>query len=429
MLTIREIENLKPRDKTYRVFDGRGLYLEVNAQGGRYWRFKYCFIGREKRLSLGVYPEVSLRTAREKADEARRQVADGIDPGLLRQERKRQAALDAAITFELVGREWWEHRRDGWTPGHADDVLHRLEADVFPRLGTRPISQIRSPELLACLRKIEDRGAMELARRARQVCGQIFRYAIATGRAEINPAEPLCDALKAFKRQHFAAIGAEDLPEFLRALDRNNARLYPQTRIAMRLLLLTFVRTSELIGATWDEFAEDGTEWVIPAERMKMRRPHVVPLSRQAGEILRELRKLTGWSGWLFPNQVHPKKHMSDGTILKALENLGYKGRMTGHGFRALAMSTIKEKLDYRHEVVDRQLAHAPRSKVDAAYDRAAFLGERRRMMQDWADYLERLGDPGRPIRAGLPLRSELAIGEWPKTKDAFDLSDRPLTH
>lgn len=388
-LTNAACLNAKPESKPYRIADAGGLYLEVAPNGSKYWRLKYRFAGKEKRLALGVYPTVSLAVARIKRDEARQQLDAAIDPGAIKRERKARAMLDAQITFELIAREWWEQRKGGWSEGHAEDVLHRLATDIFPSLGKRPIAQVTPPELLTCLRRIEDRGAMELARRARQVCGQIFRYAIATGRAERDPAAPLADALKTFKRRHFAAIEAEELPDFLRALDRNDVRLYPLTRMAVRLLMLTFVRTTELIAARWDEFDANEQQWIIPAARMKMRRPHVVPLSRQAAELLRELRKLTGWSEWLFPNQVRPKKHMSNGTILKALEKLGYKDRMTGHGFRALALSTIKEKLGYRHEVVDRQLAHAPRSKVDAAYDRAAFLGDRRRMMQDWADYLD----------------------------------------
>ena len=236
------------------------------------------------------------------------------------------------------------------------------------------------------LRKIEDRVAHESTRRALQYCGQVFRYAIVTERAERDITADLRGALRPFKRGHYAAFEADDLPEFLEALERNDARLFPQTRAATRLLLLTFVRTSELIEAAWAEFKLDECEWIIPAERMKMRRPHIVPLSRQAVAILRELKALTGYGAWVFPNQIHSQKHMSNATVLGALKRLGYKGRMTGHGFRALAMSAIKERLGYRHEVVDRQLAHAPGSKVDAAYDRAKFLDERRRMMQDWAD-------------------------------------------
>src|ERR1700733_197820 len=254
-----------------------------------------------------------------------------------------------------------------------------------------PIAHIKPLELLQALRKMEDRGAHELTRRALQYCGQVFRYAIVTERAERDITADLRGALRPFKRGHYAAIEADDLPEFLEALERNDARLFPQTRAATRLLLLTFVRTSELIGATWSEFKLEESEWIIPAERMKMRRPHVVPLSGKSVAILRELKAHTGYGAWVFPNQIDSRRHMSNATVLGALKRLGYKGRMTGHGFRALAMSTIKEKLGYRHEVVDRQLAHAPRSKVDAAYDRALFLADRRKMMQDWADYLDKV--------------------------------------
>jgi integrase len=392
LLTNAACLNAKPESKPYRLADGAGLYLEIMPNGSKYWRFKYRFAGKEKRLAFGVYPTISLAVARERREAARKQLTDSIDPAAIKRERKQRIALEAATTFELVGREWWENRRDGWSSGHAQDVLHRLEIDVFPRIGKRSVSQISPPELLACLRRIEDRGAMELARRARQVCGQIFSYAIATGRAITNPATSLVGALKAFKHGHFAAIEIDELPALLQALDRNDVRLYPLTRAATKLLMLTFVRTMELIGARWSEFNLDAAEWIIPAERMKMKRPHIVPLSRQALALLHEVHELTNWSEWVFPNQISPRLHMSDGTILGALKRLGYKGRMTGHGFRALAMSTIKEKLGYRHEVVDRQLAHAPASKVDAAYDRAKFLDERRRMMQEWADYLARVG-------------------------------------
>ena len=391
-LTNTACLNAKSAAKPYRIADGQGLYLEVMPNGSKYWRLKYRFAGKEKRLALGVYPEVTVAQARDARDAARKQLADSVDPGAMKRAKKLKTALIAATTFELVAREWHEERKAYWSPGHANDVLHRLETDVFPRLGNRPITDLAASDVLACLRRIEDRGARELARRARQVCSQIFRYAVITDRAERNPAEHLQGALKPMRRGHFAAIEPNELPEFLEALAEHEGRLYAETRAALRLLLLMFVRTGELIGASWDEFDLDGGEWIIPAGRMKMRRPHIVPLSRQALIILRELHDLTGRWTWMFPNKARPHEHMSNGAILMALDRMGYRGRMTGHGFRALAMSTIKEKLGYRHEVVDRQLAHVPANKVDAAYDRAKFLDERRKMMQDWADYLDSLG-------------------------------------
>lgn len=253
-----------------------------------------------------------------------------------------------------------------------------------------PLRDITPPVLLGIIRKIERRGAVETAKRMLQDCGAIFTYAVATGCADTNPAWGLHKVLKAQKKTHYAALTVEELPGLIMAMDSNTARLYPQTIRAMRLLMLTFVRTGELIQATWDEIAWETARWNIPAERMKMRRSHIVPLSRQALEVLEEQRAQTGDQGHIWPSVVRPAQHMSNNTILGALKRMGYQGRMTGHGFRALAMTAIKEKLGYRHEVVDRQLAHAPRSKIDAAYDRAQFIDERTKMMQDWADYLSR---------------------------------------
>ena len=281
---------------------------------------------------------------------------------------------------------------------HSKLIIRRLEMDVFPAIGKLAIADIKPLQVLNALKKVEDRGAHETAKRALQYCGQIFRYAVITERALRDPTEPLKRVLKPAKNGHYATIEADEIPEFLRILDRNEARLFPHTRRAIQLLMLTFVRTSELIEAKWGEFNLDEKQWLIPAERMKMRRTHIVPLSDQTCKILREQQEDTGKWEWVFPNQAHPRKHMSNMTILKALERMGYKGRMTGHGFRALAMSTIKEKLNYRHEVIDRQLAHAHKSQIDAAYDRAQFLPKRREMMQEWADYLDTVAKGGQII-------------------------------
>jgi len=388
-LTNAACKNAKPRPKAYKLFDGEGMYLEISPSGGKYWRMKYKAHGREKRLSIGIYPVISLAEAREKRFEARRALAAGRDPSEEKQEQKRQSRLNAVNTFEAVAHEWYEHNKDIRSEKHALGLLRRLEVDIFPEIGHRPIAGITARQVLDALRKIENRGAHEVARRTRQICGQVFRHAIITDRAERNPVMDLQGALKPFKSGHYAALETDDLPEFLAKMERNDGRLYMPTRCATKLLMLTFVRTGELIQAKWDEFNFDRAEWQIPAERMKMRRPHIVPLSRQALALLEEMKALTGKWNWVFPNQAHPKTHMSNATILRALERMGYKGQMTGHGFRALAMSTIKERLGYRHEVVDRQLAHIPRNKVDAAYDRAQFLDERRKMMQKWADYLD----------------------------------------
>lgn len=392
-LTDSACKNAKPTDKARKMADAHGLYLEVMPSGARYWRLKYRFHGKEKRLALGVYPDISLAEAREKREQARKLLANGTDPGFAKKEEKRQAARNAENTFESAAREWHANKLESWTSHHAKYVLKRLEADIFPEIGYLPIADITAPQILDALRKIEKRGAQEIAHRAQQTTGQIFRYAIVTGLAERNPAADLKGALKPVKRSHYAALESGDLPTFIQALEKNDARLYPHTRLGMKLLMLTFVRTSELIAAKWEEIDLKEKRWVIPAHRMKMRKDHIVPLATQSLEILVELKALAGNREWVFPSQINPRKHMSNNTILKALERMGYKGQATGHGFRALAMSTIKEKLGYRHEVVDRQLAHAHRSKVDAAYDRAKFLDERTVMMQNWADYIEELSN------------------------------------
>lgn len=391
MLTTKQIDTAKPTKKLYRIFDGLGLYIEIHPNGGKYWRFKYQFLGKERRLALGKYPESSLLEAREKRDQARKLLADNIDPGAAKAERKNAALIKVATTFELVAREWHDNHKERWIPTHARCIMHRLEMDIFPQIGKMPIADIKPFQVLSAVRKIEDRGAHVMARRALQYCGQIFRYAVITERAERDATTELKGALKPFKKGHYAALDADDLPEFLQSFERNDARLYLQTRHAIKLLMLTFVRTSELIHSRWEEFNFDTKEWIIPAERMKMRRPHIVPLARQTIEVLKEQKGLTGKWEWVFPNVAHPRKSMSNNTVLGALNRLGYKGRMTGHGFRAVAMSTIKEKLGWRHEVVDRQLAHAPANAVDAAYDRAKFLDDRRVMMQQWADYLDKI--------------------------------------
>jgi integrase len=388
-LTNKACLAAKPKAKPYKMADGEGMFLEIRPNGSKYWRLKYRFNGKEKMLALGVYPTVTIADAREKRRDARIALAAGQDPSEKKQEQKRTARLNGANTFETVAREWYEHSKGARSAKHALGLLRRLEVDMFPQIGNRPIANITARHILEALRKIEDRGAHEVARRTRQICGQVFRYAVVTDRAERNPVPDTQGALKPFRSGHYAALEADELPDFLAAFERNDGRLYMPTRCATKMLMYTFVRTGELIESKWSEFNFERKEWHIPAERMKMRRPHIVPLSRQVIAILEEMKTLTGKWDWVFPNQAHPKKHMSNATILRALDRMGYKGRMTGHGFRALAMSTIKERLGYRHEVVDRQLAHVPRNKVDAAYDRAQFLDERRKMMQEWGDYLD----------------------------------------
>lgn len=365
------------------------MYLEVRPNGSKYWRFKYRYIGKEKLLALGVYPETSLAEAREKLLRARKLLENGVDPSQDRRKKKALAKESAENTFEVIAREWYDNRKSRWRKRYAEEIITRLEKDIFPEIGSYPIVEIEPPLLLHVIRKIENRGAHELAKRQLQKCGEIFRYAIATGKAQRDPSQDIKEALMPVRKEHFAALDVNELPEFIAALERNDARLYQSTRNAIKLVMLTFVRTSELINARWEEIDFDKKEWVIPAERMKMGREHIVPLSRQAIEVLESQKILAGQWPLVFPSSVKPRNSISNNTILGALKRLGYQGRMTGHGFRALAMSAIKQELGYRHEVVDRQLAHVPRNKIDKAYDRALFLKERKIMMQEWADYLD----------------------------------------
>lgn len=403
-LTEMQVRNAKPKQTTYKLFDGGGLYVEVAPSGSRIWRFKFMQAnGKESRLTFGPYPEVTLQQAREKRLETRRLMLEGVDPAKHRDANKRLVADRLANTFEKISREWYANKVPTWSERTAKNMIQRLEADIFQPLGSMPIAEIKHREVIAALRKIEERGATEIAKRMKAVCSQIFSYAIQCGLTERNLVVDMKDVLKTRRASHFAAIDADELPVFLTALARNEARMFEPTRIALRLMLLIFVRTSELIETPWSEIDLDKGEWIIPWQRMKRGKltvnpdtaNHHVCLSRQALALLRELHAITGGSKYLFPNHRDPRKPMSNNTLLVALERMGYKGRMTGHGFRALAMSTIKERLGYRHEVVDRQLAHAPKDKVASAYDRAKFLDERKVMMQAWADYLQAVESGG----------------------------------
>lgn len=396
-LNDTKCKNAKPNDPPSKApkkyADGHGLYLYVMPNKAKYWRFIYRFNGKQKLFAMGVYPEISLREAREKCMELRKMVREGKDPSLEQKKKKAMATIDNNNTFEAVARDWYASRKDQWKPKYADDVIKRLEDDIFPHLGPIPIKEIEPPLLLQVVRKIEKRGAHELARRQLQKCGEIFRFGIAEGRAVRDPSADIKEALKPFKKDHFAALEVNELPDFIKALERNDARLYQSTRNALYLIMLTFVRTSELINAKWEEIDFERKEWVIPAERMKMGKKHIVPLSDQSIKILEDQKVLAGHWPLVFPSSFKPRQSISNNTILGAIKRLGYQGRMTGHGFRALAMGCIKQELGYRHEVVDRQLAHQPKSKVDKAYDRADFLDERRVMMQDWANYIDSLSN------------------------------------
>lgn len=378
----------KPKDKPYKLYDGQGMFLEIRPNNARYWRLKYRFGGKEKLLALGVYPLIPLKEARQRRDDARRLLEQDIDPGMDRKERRLKAFEDAENTFERLTREWYENWRQDKTPKHAAAILSRFETDVFPTLGDLPVSKITPQMILKVVKKVEARAAYDVARRIKQTFGQILRYGVATGRAERDCSHDIKDAIRPYKTEHRVTLDIKEIPEFLRVLDRNEARLYKQTQLAMRLLMFTFVRTNELINARWEEFDLEEKTWVVPAARMKMRRDHIVPLSDQAIAILRELKEMNGDWPWILPSQVSPRKPMSNGTIIHAIRRMGYQGRMSGHGFRPLAMTTLKEKLNYRHEVIDRQLAHAKKNKIVAAYDRAEFLDDRRKMMQEYADYI-----------------------------------------
>lgn len=373
-----------------RFTDALGLYLEVLPGGGKYWRWKYRYAGKEKRLALGTYPALPLAKARRDRDEARALLDAGTDPGQAKRDEKLTQQIALGTSFEAVARAWYKHWKGPKSPRHADYVIRRLEADVFPVLGHKPIADITAPQLLAMAKKIESRGALDIARRAWQTCGQIFEYALAHGMVERNPSKDVRpgSALQARKKEHYARVDAKDLPELLRKIEAYVGA--PYTRFAMKLMALTFVRTSELINARWSEFDLKAAEWRIPAERMKMRTLHIVPLSKQAGEVLQYLRELKGLSDLLFPGERDHEKPMSNNTILKALERMGFKGRMTGHGFRGVA-STMLHEMGFDHAHIELQLAHQERDAVSAAYNFATYLPQRRKMMQAWADRLDAL--------------------------------------
>lgn len=390
-LTDTAIKNAKPGAKPVKLSDEKGLFLLVTPAGGKWWRLKYRFGGKEKLLSLGTYPEVSLKDARQRRDDARKLLADGIDPGENRKAVKAAKTERAANSFEVVTREWFAKKSPSWAKSNADKIIRRLEKDAFPWLGGRPIGDITPPELLKVLRRMEERGAVESAHRMRSYCGQIFRYAIATGRAERDASSDLRGALPSTVTQHRAAItDPKAIAELLRAIDGYQG--YFVTKCALRLAPLVFVRPGELRKAEWTEIDLGKAEWNIPAERMKMRDAHLVPLATQAVEILRELHALTGEVRYVFPGARTNGRPMSDNAILAALRRMGYaKEEMSGHGFRAMARTILDEVLQVRPDFIEHQLAHAVRDPNGRAYNRTAHLAERRKMMQQWADYLDKL--------------------------------------
>ena len=397
-LTDVTIRKAKPADKTQRLFDGGGMYLEVSPAGGKWWRLKYRFGGKEKRLSLGTYPDTGLADAREKRDAARKLLAAGVDPGEQRKAAKAAGEDRAANSFEVVAREWHARQSATWVELHASRIMLRLENDVFPWLGSRAIAEVTAKELLATVNRIVDRGAVESAHRVLQNCGQVLRYAIATGRAERNPAADLRGALPPVKQSHLAAIIEPNaIGGLLRAMDAYNGSLV--TKCALRLAPLVFVRPGELRQAEWAEFDLDAAQWNIPAAKMKMREPHLVPLAPQAVAILRELHALTGQGRYVFPSARSPQRPMSNNAVLSALRRMGYAtDEMSGHGFRAMARTVLDEVLHFRPDYIEHQLAHAVKDPNGRAYNRTAHLPERRAMMAAWADYLDALKVGGNVI-------------------------------
>jgi integrase len=391
-LTDTATRKAKPEAKPYKMADGGGMYLEVMPNGSKYWRLKFRFAGKEKRLALGVYPDTTLALARERREEARKLLANGGDPSAVKQTQKRQAKVAAANTFEAVAREWVENRSNDWTEGHKALTLRTLEQDAFPSLGRRPIAEITPSELLATVRAIEKRGALEISSRVLQRCSAVFRFAIATDRCNSNPATELRGALKKPKRTHYTTIEKGGFPNLLRDIDSYQGS--PLTTYAMQLMALTFTRTGELIEARWGEINLKRGEWLIPAERMKMRRPHLVPLSEQAIAIFKLTAKLTSDREYVFPNRNDPTKPASKAIILRALGRMGYTGKMTGHGFRSAASTILNEhktKWGIHRDAIELQLAHVEKNASRAAYNFAEYLDERRAMIQQWADYLDKL--------------------------------------
>jgi integrase len=387
-LTDTEVRKAKAKDKAYRLSDGGNLYLWVTPSGGKLWRWAYQYEGKEKLMALGKYPAVTLALARDRHGEGRKLLATGIDPMAQRKVEKTAEQVAADNSFASVAAQWLEHWQGDKSSRHVDQTRRRLASNILPSLGSLQIAEIEAPDIVAMVRAVEARGARDVAKRALETTGQIFRFAIAHGYAKRNPATDIQprDILKSSTKSNYARIDAKELPNLLRQIEVYQGTHI--TRLAIKLMALTFVRTSELIGAKWAEFDLETARWDIPAERMKMCTPHIVPLATQALEVLNLLWALTGHSEWLFPGDRNAAKPISNNTILQALKRMGYHGRMTGHGFRGLA-STILHERGYGHEHIELQLAHAPRNAVSAAYNHALYLEPRARMMQEWADFLE----------------------------------------
>lgn len=388
-LTDTAIRTTKPHKTPIKLSDGKGLYLLVTPAGGKWWRLDYRFAGRRKTLSMGVYPDVSLKDARDRRDTARKLLADGTDPGEHRKAQKAASTDRAANSFEVITREWYAKHAPNWAEHHGNRIIRRFERDIFPWIGGQPIAEVTAPDLLAVMRRIENRGALETAHRALANCGQVFRYAVATGRCDRDPSGDLRGALPPVKGKHFAATTEpQRVAEILRMMDRYEGTL--TVSCALRLAPLVFVRPGELRKAEWADIDLETAEWRYTVS--KTNTPHIVPLARQALAILRELEPLTGRGRYVFPSARSSTRPMSDNAILAALRRLGVgKEEMSGHGFRAVARTILDEVLGVRPDYIEHQLAHAVKDPNGRAYNRTAHLPERGKMMQQWADYLDKL--------------------------------------
>ncbi|EOY4401246.1 tyrosine-type recombinase/integrase [Klebsiella michiganensis] len=387
-LTARQVDTSKPKDKPYKLSDGGGLYLLVNPNGSRYWRLKYRTAGKEKLLALGVYPDITLAEARQKRADAKKVLAAGGDPGQEKQEEKQAKEQAVANSFERLAMEWHTHKSTSWSEGYAEHLLMYLKKDIFPFIGQKAITDISQVEMLNVLRKMEQRGVLDKLKKTRQACRQIFTYAIITGRAEHNPVSDLAGALKPPKQQHYPHLLVDQIPDFLRALNEYSGSTI--TRNATRLLMLTGLRTIELRASEWVDIDFDKGVWNIPAERMKMRRPHLVPLSIQVRNLLEEIHQLTGRGKYVFPGRNDAGKPMSEASINQVIKRIGYDGKATGHGFRH-TMSTILHEQGYNTAWIETQLAHVDKNSIRGTYNHAQYLDGRREMLQWYADYMEAL--------------------------------------
>ncbi|EEC0688484.1 tyrosine-type recombinase/integrase [Salmonella enterica subsp. enterica] len=387
-LTARQISTAKPTEKPFKLSDGGGLYLLVNPNGSRYWRMKYRYAGKEKLLSIGVYPDVTLAEARDKRIEAKRILATGDDPSEVKQAAREAKSLAVNNSFELLALEWHDHKKSSWSSGYADDILEYLRKDIFPYIGKKAITDIKPMTMLSVLKKMEERGVLDKLKKTRQACRQIFTYAIITGRAEFNPVTDLAGALKTPKQQHFPHLMPDQIGPFIHAVNAYSGSKV--TRIATLLLMYTSVRTIELRASEWNEFDLDNDLWQIPKERMKMRRPHLVPLSRQVKSHLSELKEITGWGKYVFPGRNDAHKPMSEASINQVIKRIGFAGKVTGHGFRH-TMSTVLHEKGFNSAWIEAQLAHADRNTIRGTYNHAQYLDGRRKMLQWYADYLDEL--------------------------------------